>query len=69
MSHVTARYHTTDLAEQLTLLRQGELAELRCPSAFRQRKTEIASRKVRRQGLEERFSQSAGPTQPKLPGV
>ena len=69
MSRATVRYHDTDPAEQLSLLSQEELAQLRCPSASRPRKGEIASRKVRRQVVEERFIQRAGATQPKFPGI
>jgi hypothetical protein len=69
MSRATEQYHDTDPAEQLSLLSQEELAALRSSSASRSRKGEIASRKVRRQDVKERFIQSAGATQPKFPGI
>ena len=69
MSRATEQYHDTDPAEQLSLLSQEELAALRSSSASRSRKGEIASRKARRQDVEERFIQSAGATQPKFPGM
>ena len=69
MSRATEQYHNPDFAEQLSLLSQEELAELRCPSAFRSRKGEITSCKVRRQDVDERFIQRAGSIQPKLPGL
>jgi hypothetical protein len=69
MSRATKQYHDTDPAEQLSLLSQEELAALRCPSASWPRKSEIASRKARRQDVEERFVQRADATQPKLPGI
>ena len=69
MSRATVRYHDTDPAEQLRLLRQGDLAALRPSSASRPRQGEVASRKARRlQDVEERFIQRAGAIQPKLPG-
>jgi hypothetical protein len=69
MSRATEQYHDPDPAEQLSLLSQGELAALRSSSASRPRKGEIASRKARRQDVEERFIQRADATQPKLPGI
>jgi hypothetical protein len=69
MSRTTGQYHNADLAQQQSLLRQGELAELQCPSASRPRKGAIASRKARRQGVAEHSIQRAGATQPKLPGI
>ena len=70
MSRATEQYHDTEPAEQLSLLSQEELAALRSSSASRPRKGEIASRKMRRlQEVEERFIQSDGATQPKLPGI
>jgi hypothetical protein len=68
MSRATEQYHDTNPAEQLSLLSQGELAALRSSSASRPRKGEIASRKARRQDVEERFVQRAGAIQPKFPG-
>jgi hypothetical protein len=69
MSRTTEQYHNTDPAQQRSLLSQRELAELRCSSASRPRKGEIASRKAPRQGIEERSIRRAGATQPKLPGL
>ena len=69
MSRATEQYHDTDPAEQLSLLSQGELAALRSSSASLPRNGEIASRKARRQDVEERFIQRASASQPKLPGI
>jgi hypothetical protein len=69
MSRATEQYHDTDPAEQLSLLSHWELAALRSSSASQPRKGEVASRKARRHDVEERFIQSAGATQPKLPGI
>lgn len=69
MSRATKQYHDTDPPEQLSLLSQGELAELRCPSVSQPQQGEIAPRKARRQDIEERFIQRAGTTQPKFTGM
>jgi hypothetical protein len=69
MSRATKQYHDTDPAEQLSLLSHWELAALRSSLAAQPRKGKVASRKVRRQDVEERFIQRAGATQPKLPGI
>ena len=69
MSRATKQYHDTDPTEQLSLLSHWELAALRSSSASQPRKGEVASRKARRQDVEERFIQSADATQPKFPGM
>ena len=69
MSRATAQHHIPDPAEQPSLLSKEKLAELQRPSASRLRKVEIASRKARRQDIEERFIQRAVAIQPKLPGI
>ena len=69
MSQATGEYHYPKLAEQPTLLSQKELTELRCPPASRPRKGEIAAHSAHHHDVEERFTQSSGATQPKLPGI
>ena len=69
MSRATKPYHNPNLAEQLSLLSQEDLAELWCPSASRPRKGDVAPHKSRRQDVKERFIQSASAIQPKLPGL
>jgi hypothetical protein len=68
MSRATAQYHNPDPAEQPSLLSQEELAELRCTSASRPRKGDVAPHKAHRQDIGERFIQRASAIQPKLPG-
>jgi hypothetical protein len=69
MSRATTQYHDPNPAEQLSLLSRVELAELRSSIASRPRKGELKGRKERRHDIEERFIQSGGATQPKLPGI
>jgi hypothetical protein len=69
MSRAINPYQDPDTAEQPSLLSRMELAELRCPSASRPRKVEIASCKACRQDIGERFIRRAGAIQPKLPGL
>jgi len=69
MSRTTEQHHDADPAQQLTLLSQGELAQLQSSFAFRSGQGEIGSHKVPRQDGEEHVAQKDGYIQDALPSL
>jgi hypothetical protein len=69
MSRATERHHNTDRVEQLSLLSQGELAKLRCPSASWPQEGEVVPCRVPCRDVERHVAEKDSYIQDALPDL